>query len=197
MKYLTIVLFVILLFNFLPGCSGEEQPRHAEPAPVTQAASPESVAGLTWTVPADWTVERQRQMRVATFSTPAAEGDTDEGEVAIFYFGPGEGGSVQANVERWFGQFDQPDGQPTRDVALRETTEVNNISVTIVRTTGTYNAAAGPMAPRQDIRHGYKLIGAIAEGPQGAVFFKFTGPEATVRKAEPQFMNMVQSIRRQ
>ncbi len=200
MQHSAFILCAFLLPFFFTGCSQEEQPRHAKPAPTTQETSTNAVAGLTWDVPEDnWQVEGQRQMRVATFSTPAADGDTDKGEVAIFYFGPGEGGSVQANVERWFGQFDHPDlsGEPTREVATRESMEVNNIAVTIVRTAGTYNAAAGPMAPRQDIRPGYKLIGAIAEGPQGAVFFKFTGPEATVQKAEQQFMQMVQSIRRQ
>ena len=77
---------------------------------------------------------------------------------------------------------------------LRE--PVESRQVTIVRASGTYNAAAGPMAPRADLRPGYALIGAIAEGPQGAVFFKFTGPKATVRAEEARFIAMVESIRR-
>lgn len=189
-----ISILTILLFLLLAGCSREEQPRQAEPQPFERETSPDAVAGLVWEVPDNWRQESQRPMRVATYTTPPAEGDEDPGEVAIFYFGPGEGGSVEANVERWFNQFEQPDGRQTREVATRETMEVNNIRVTIVRTTGTYTAAAGPMAPQQDIRPGYKLIGAIAEGQQGAVFFKFTGLEATVQKAEDEFMGLVQSI---
>jgi hypothetical protein len=133
-------------------------------------------------------------MRVATYSTPAKEGESESGEIAIFYFGPGEGGSVEANVQRWFGQFEQPDGRATGEVAERESLQINSIPVTIVRTSGTYTAAAGPMAPRQDIRENYKLIGAIAEGPQGAVFFKFTGSAPTVDREEEAFMQLVRSI---
>ncbi len=194
--YLLSALLIVLLL-LVAGCSqDEEQPRH-EPAPTMREAVNNAIAGLRWEIPDTWEVEAQRQMRVATYATPAAEGDDDTGEVAIFYFGPGEGGSVEANVNRWFGQFDQPDGRPTSEVATRESIEVNGIPITIVRTTGIYNAAAGPMAPREDIRPGYKLIGAIAEGPEGAVFYKFTGPEATVNKAEQEFFQLIESIERQ
>lgn len=195
MYYLLSIALAFSLIFITPGCSEKEQQRQQEPAPILRDAPATSIAGLTWDIPENWQVESQRPMRVATYSVPAAGGDAEMGEVAIFYFGPGEGGSIEANVERWFGQFDQPDGRPTREVAERESQQINNISVTIVRTTGTYTAAAGPMAPRQDIRPGYKLIGAIAEGPEGAVFFKCTGPVTTVQKAEPDFLQMVESIR--
>jgi hypothetical protein len=197
MNYFSFILLAFSLTLLIPGCSEKEQSGQQEPAPILQGLPSNSVAGLMWNIPGAWQAERQRPMRVATYSVPASEGDDDMGEVAIFYFGPGEGGSIEANVERWFGQFEQPDGRQTREVAQRESLQFNNIPVTIVRTTGSYTAAAGPMAPRQDIRPGYKLIGAIAEGPEGAVFFKFTGHVATVQEAEPDFLQMVESVRRQ
>lgn len=196
-NYYTLSIFFAILIFIAAGCSQEETSERHEPAPTMRETTNNTVAGLQWTIPENWEVQAQRQMRVATYATPAAEGDEDKGEVAIFYFGPDEGGSVEANVNRWFGQFDQPDGRPTSEVTSRESTVVNSIPVTIVRTTGTYNAAAGPMAPREDIRPGYKLIGAIAEGPEGAVFYKFTGPEATVQKAEQEFYQLIESIRQQ
>jgi hypothetical protein len=200
-------LLALFLTLALAGCSPEEsaQAPAQPPAPaaaaqpaLTTAAQPgaASTAGLTWDVPDSWQAQGQRPMRAATYNTPPAEGDTDPGEVAVFYFGPSEGGTVSANVDRWFNQFDQEDGRPTREVAESETIEVDSMQVTIVRASGAYNAAAGPMAPRADVRPGYALIGAIAEGPQGAVFFKFTGPEATVRAEEARFIAMVESIRR-
>lgn len=187
-SYFTII---VLLFLFFTGCSRDEDPRQTE-------TSTESVAGLIWEVPGNWQIENQRPMRVATYGTPSAEGVEEMGEVAIFYFGPGEGGSVEANIDRWFGQFEQSglSESQRREATSRESKNINDIPVTIVRTTGTYTAAAGPMAPQQDVRPGYKLIGAIAEGPQGAVFFKFTGPDATVQKAEHEFMQLIESIKR-
>lgn len=206
-----IGLLILPLFTLaLVACSPQDPPQNtaAEPVATTPQRAPaatpapavlsgkDGVAGLLWTVPGGWEAQAQRPMRVATYRTPAAEGDSDPGEVAAFYFGPQEGGTVDANVERWFNQFDQDDGRPTREVAERETIDVDGIRVTLVRTSGTYNAAAGPMASRADLRPGYRLIGAIAEGPEGAVFFKFTGPERTVLEQEADFLAMVGSLRR-
>jgi len=201
-------LLASLLAMALVGCSPEQTPEMdavtdpvaptQQPRPAAEqvppAAAQGAVAGLSWSVPEAWFAQSQRPMRVATYHTSVAEGDGDPGEIAVFYFGPGEGGTVEANVDRWFQQFDQDDGRPTSEVAERETMDVNGTRVTLVRASGTYNAAAGPMAPRADLRPGYRLMGAIAEGPEGAVFFKFTGPENTVQQEEPRFMSMVESI---
>jgi hypothetical protein len=42
---------------------------------------------------------------------------------------------------------------------------------------------------------GYRLLGAIVEGPQGSVFFKLTGPENTVKSAKDGFDALLQSIK--
>ncbi|TVP84025.1 MAG: hypothetical protein EA347_11535 [Thioalkalivibrio sp.] len=202
---LLLPLFTVTLI----ACAPEDPAQTTDPAaaaPAEQDAAPalpapagsdtDAVAGLLWTVPPGWEMQPQRPMRAATYDTPPAEGDSEPGEVAVFYFGPQEGGTVDANVNRWFNQFDQEDGRPTSEVAERETIEVNGMPVTLVRASGTYNAAAGPMAPRADLRPDYRLIGAIVEGPEGAVFFKFTGPDRTVVEQEANFALMVGSIQR-
>lgn len=210
MNRITPALLLVLVSAFvLVACSPEDSTQTNAPAPATPAAqatapaAPEpespgrdSVAGLSWTVPSDWNLQPQRPMRVATYSTPPAEGDSELGEVAVFYFGPQEGGTVDANVNRWFNQFDQADGRPTSEVAERESVEIDGMTVTLVRASGTYNAAAGPMAPRADLRPDYRLIGAIAEGPEGAVFFKFTGPDRAVLEQQAKFDLLVESLRR-
>jgi len=211
-----VAVGLALIAGALAGCSREDtaQAPAAEPvAAVAQetAAAPvvvehvvteeaaadleiDAAAGLTWTIPRTWERTGERPMRVATYHTPAAAGDTDHGEVAVFYFGPTQGGTVEANVQRWFAQFDPEEGQPTRAVAEREALEMAGLAVTRVQTRGTYNAAAGPMAPRADLRPGYALIGAIVEGPEGAVFFKFTGPEATVAEQGNAFQTLLESL---
>lgn len=204
----SLMLLPLLTFTLI-ACSPEDSAQTAAPAPAASApqdAAPampapadsatDSVAGLTWTVPAGWEMQAQRPMRAATYTAPPAEGDGEPGEVAVFYFGPQQGGTVDANVDRWFNQFDQADGRPTSEVAEREAIEVNGMPVTVVRASGTYNAAAGPMAPRADLRPGYRLIGAIVDGPEGAVFFKFTGPNRTVLEQEAHFDRLVGSIQR-
>ena len=66
----------------------------------------DSEAGLSWTVPSNWKNLGARTMRVATYEAPAAAGDKDPAEIAVFYFGEGQGGGVQANIDRWISQFE-------------------------------------------------------------------------------------------
>ena len=58
----------------------------------------DSGAGVRWTVPANWKAEPQRPMRLATYNVPPAAGDRDAGECGVYYFGAGQGGSVDANL---------------------------------------------------------------------------------------------------
>jgi hypothetical protein len=57
-------------------------------------------------------------------------------------------------------------------------------------------ASAGPMAPTKTSKPGFRLLGAIVEGPQGAVFFKLTGPAKTVAASEAGFEKMLSSVSR-
>jgi hypothetical protein len=130
-------------------------------------------------------------MRLATYRVPATGGDSEPAELGVFFFGNGEGGSVDANVERWIGQFSPEMGatKPTRRVET-----VNGIRVTRVSTEGTY-ASGMPGGPTTPKAH-FALVGAIAEGPGGNVFFKLTGPRKTVAKAAAQFEALVRSLKR-
>jgi len=200
-----VAVGLALIAGALAGCSREDTAQAPEPEPPAvvaqepagapvEVAETGEVAGLVWAIPTTWERTGDRPMRVATYRTPDATGDSEGGEVAVFHFGPTQGGTIEANVERWFAQFDPADERPIREVAEREELEIAGLAVTQVKTRGTYNAAAGPMAPRADIRPGYALIGAIVEGPEGAVFFKFTGPEATVEKEAPAFQALLESL---
>ena len=179
------------------GPAGTAPPSGAQ-APARAPSSPpagNSAAGITWTVPESWQTEPARTMRVATYRVPGAEG-AEAGEVAVFFFGAGQGGDIDANLKRWIGQFDQPGGGSSERAARTGQRTVNGLQVTTVTVTGTYTAGGGPMAPGGEPKTGYKLIGAIVEAPEGAVFFKFTGPEKTVDGASRHFDELLQSVRR-
>jgi hypothetical protein len=79
-------------------------------------------------------------MRAATYIVPPAKGDTDGGECAVF---TNIGGGVQANIDRWIGQFDQADAAKAKQ--KKET--INGFPVTLVDLTGTF--AGGGMAMGQ------------------------------------------------
>src|SRR5262245_35026478 len=82
-------------------------------------------------------------MRVAQYLLPRAAGDAEDGELIVYFFG-GQGGSVQANLDRWLGQMEQPDGRPSKTVATTETFAVNGMKVTVLDVSGKYIAEMAP-----------------------------------------------------
>ena len=64
------------------------------------------VSEFTFKRPASWEwVETTSAMRKAQLKVNDAD-KKNFAEVVFFHFGPGDGGGVQANVDRWFSQFE-------------------------------------------------------------------------------------------
>ena len=103
----------------------------------------ESAAGVRWTAPASWKAEGARPMRAATYSIPLAEGDQGVAECVVNYFGPGQGGGVEANIERWKGQVLGADGKPAARKIDKRTRR--GVPITVIDTSGTYTGMGGPM----------------------------------------------------
>lgn len=158
------------------------------------AGSPNAVAGIHWTVPEAWMVGEQRTMRAATYMIAPVDGDNTSAECAVFYFGANQGGGIEANIDRWIGQFSQPDGSDPKSAAKTREMEVDGMKCHLVETSGTYTGAMGPMAGQMEPKEGFRMHAAIIEGPQGAVFFKLTGPDKTVDAAESDFETMIKSV---
>ena len=66
--------------------------------------------------------------------------------------------------------------------------------ITVIDTTGTYTGMGGPMMSGSKPAAGYRLIGAIVEGPGGSVFFKLTGPAKTIAAQQKNFEQLLASI---
>lgn len=157
-------------------------------------ARAEQAGGLTWTAPPEWKSQGERPMRAATYSIPAAKGDSEPAELAVFYFGQGSGGGVDANVKRWIEQFQKADGTSAAKDAKVKKEKIAGLPATAVEVKGTYlgGSMMGPSTPKP----GYRLLGAIVEGPGGNVFFKLTGPEKTVTAAEKPFRKMLDGLKK-
>jgi hypothetical protein len=162
----------------------------------TALALAETAGGIKWTAPAAWKAQAQRPMRAATYTVPKTAGDSEDGECAVFYFGAGQGGGVNENIQRWIGQFEAPGGGPADKLAKTSKGTLNGMPVTRVDLTGTYKAASGPMMQAGGPKLGYRMLGAIVEGPQGSLFFKFTAPAKTAAAQQPEFEKLIQSITR-
>jgi hypothetical protein len=100
-----------------------------------------------------------------------------------------------SNARRWAGQFSQPDGRSSLDLMAVEQLAGTVVSVQVVAVTGTYEGGMTMTAEPAQPKAGYMLLGGIAQGPDAPWFFKFTGPEETVRAQRDAFIEMMSSIR--
>lgn len=196
-KDLRRIVMALLLATFACSTNFQSGEAQTQRAPTAQALKGVAQAGgVSWTAPDGWTQGPERAMRAATYRISAAAGDPEDAECAVFYFGVGQGGTVQANVDRWFSQFEQPDGQPSSKVAKVEEQTVNGLQVTIVSLSGTYLASGGPMAQQAAAKPGFHMLAAIVDAPQGPVFFKLTGPSKTVLGIREEFEELLQTLKR-
>lgn len=166
----------------------ESVPDQGAPVPQIEAGEAASV-GVKWNVPARWTNRGATQMRLATYDVPSAAGG-EGGECAVFYFGPSQGGDVESNFDRWIGQFEN------HGKIARASETHDGMSVKRVEVDGTYLAPSGPMMESSGSKKGWMLKGAIVEGPNGNVFFKFTGPKTTLEAGAKEFDGMLASLRK-
>ena len=161
---------------------------------LTGVARAEQAGGLTWTAPPEWNAQGERPMRAATYRILAAKGDSESAELAVFYVGESSGGGVDANVKRWIEQFQKADGSSAAKDAKVKKEKIAGLPATAVEVKGTYMGGSmmGPSAPKP----GYRLLGAIVEGPGGNVFFKLTGPDKTVTAAEKPFRKLLDGLKK-
>ena len=162
----------------------------------TGSAPPATQNGeLKYTVPSGWVVEHPTSsMRVAQYKLPKAAGDLEDGSLVLYYFGQGQGGSTQANIDRWVNQMQQPDGKPSKDKAKFDTTTVNGLRVTTVDVGGTYSAEMSPGSGTFSNNANYRLRAAVIETPKGSYFAKLVGPEKTVAQWDQAFTDYLKSF---
>ena len=161
--------------------------------PLIAAEGRQSLGGISAEMPEGWQqVPPSSSMRKAEYLLPG-EG-AEDGSLAVFYFGPSQGGGLEANIERWYGQFTQPDGGSTKAKSRRWNKEVSGMPVTLVDIQGTYNPGGMGMGTAPVAKDGYRMLGAVVESPVGAFFFKLTGPQATLERWNPAFEQYIDSM---
>ena len=103
-------------------------------------------------------------------------------------------GSVEQNLARWQGQFQQPDGKPTKDRTKSKQIKVGQLEVQFVDISGTYLDRPGPFAPAVS-REKYRMLAAILPTKKyGQYFFKLYGPQTTIAQSEKDFQEMIESF---
>ena len=193
------LIFLIVLSGF--GCKSEKKVTYGNKPSIPNqvleqvktAKGSVSRGEISYTVPEGWIRQKPSSpMRHDQFLLPGLA-DTQPAELAVF---SGIGGSVEANLSRWYGQFKQPDGKETKDLIKQKKIQVTGLTVTVVFLTGTFMKSRSPMmvAGSVDEFGGYALLAAIAETEPGLCFFKATGPEDTINHWQKSFDEFVQSF---
>lgn len=164
--------------------------------PPSGAQTAQTAAGeLKSNVPAGWVTEQPSSaMRKAQYKLPKVEGDSEDAELVLYFFGTGQGGTVQANIDRWVDQMQQADGSASKEKAKIETLIVNGLKVTTVDVGGTYTAQMSPGSDKHYDNRNSRLRAAVVETPKGNYFAKLIGPEKTVSRWDQSFNEYVKSF---
>jgi len=152
-------------------------------------------AALKYDMPEGWTSRPpSSKMRVAEFVLPRVAGDVEDATLVVTFFG-GQGGSVQANYDRWLTQMAQPDGRASKDVAKTSVLKTHDLTVSIMDLPGTFVAETAPGSTERYHKPGFHLTGAVIEGKGGPFFVRLVGPEKTVAKWDASVQTFFKSLR--
>src|SRR5687767_6167407 len=118
----TIVACSILVLSTAGACDKHPEPTSSAPPPTSRpaatataqssatAATPQPAAkpsDVAWDAPASWQKsDNPSAMRKATYKIPKVAGDPEDAELSVST----AGGTVEANVTRWEGQFTEKKG---------------------------------------------------------------------------------------
>jgi hypothetical protein len=176
-----------------PACGGKGATQVSTQSNAAQSAN---VAGeLRYKAPDNWVKEQTTsKMRVAQYTLPKTEGDPADASLVIYYFGATQGGAVQANIDRWVNQMQQPDGSASKDKAKTETSTVNGLKVTSVDVSGTYTAEMAPGSGSAHNDANYRMRAAVIETPKGNYFLKLVGPAKTMGHWDQSVTDFVKSF---
>ena len=156
-----------------------------------QAPSP----ALKYDMPEGWSPKPvSSKMRLADFVLPRAEGDPEDATLVVTFFG-GQGGTVQANFDRWLTQMEQPDGRASKEVAKTSVLKTHDLTLSIMDLPGTFVAEKSPGSTERFNKPGFHLRAAVIEGQGGPYFVRLVGPEKTVAKWDTAVQAFFKSLR--
>ena len=183
------LLALVLLSTLLVSCSFLNEKMTVKPYNNSHLKSGE----LKYRAPKAWTQEKPKMpMRLDQYRiTP--QGSILEATLSVYTF-PGMVGGVDANLERWIGQF-KDDGK--RELGEIQQFNYRGLPVTIVYISGTYVRSLAPMlanAPTEEVSN-QGLLAAIVELKEKKYFFKMIGDKDAVYAETDRFDELISSLK--
>lgn len=179
---------IVVAASFSCGNKGTVASQQANSSPSTTTGE------LRFKAPDGWVTDKPSSaMRVAQYSLPKAEGDIEDGSAVLYFFGSNQGGSPQANIDRWISQM-QPDAGAAKDKAKTDSMTVNGLKISTVDVTGTYTAEMAPGSGTFHNNANYRLRAAVIETSKGNYFLKVVGPGKTIARWDQSFTDYLKSF---
>lgn len=179
MKYRPFSMLAAAAVLLLPSLAASAEDK-AAPATL-------KVGELAFTASAPWKVsEEKRPMSAGTITLPGKDG-APELSAVFYHFGPGQGGDLNSNIQRWEAMFT---AEPAPKTA-KEEFDFGKEKATLVSITGTYTGSR--FSPEKEPRADWLLLAAVIPSAEGDVYVRFVGPSAAVTAAKDDFKKLLQT----
>lgn len=167
-----------------------------KPKPDAKTQKVELASDLVAQAPADWKSQKpERQFRTHEFVLPSKEKGLDDGFLFITHFGKGGGGELDANITRWFGMVEQPDGGSTEKASKKSEVKSDGAKSTWLDIPGTYLDRPAPGSPEVTKRPKYRVFAAMIDGGKdGPYWLRAYGPDAVMVAHREGFEQFLKSI---
>lgn len=177
MKYRPFSLLAAVAL-LLPGLASAED---------KNASATLQVGELAFAAATPWKVSgEKRPMSAGTITLPGKDGGPELSAV-FYHFGPGQGGDLNSNIQRWEAMFT---AEPAPKTA-KEEFDFGKEKATLVSISGTYTGSR--FSPEKEPRQDWLLLAAVLPSAEGDVYVRFVGPSAAVAGAKEEFKKMLQT----
>jgi hypothetical protein len=154
--------------------------------------------GLKSKTPSGWKFEKSsNKLRAYQFKLPKTNSDPEDAELVIFFFGKGQGGGTEENVQRWQSMFQPPKGKTIAEATKVDKMKVGKVPVTYVDVQGTFLSKFPPFDPNAKVtrKENFRRIGVVFDSENGPYFITLTGPSATVEHHKKGFDDWLKNFK--
>ncbi len=160
--------------------------------PLAHAGVQIDLIGYKTQLPNGWKQEvPENNMRAAQFQVPGVAGK-EGAESVVFYFGKGQGGTPEANIQRWESNFAGAGGKPVKAVVRKA--KAAGMPVTWAEMNGAYARGVG-MGVAGAAKPDQTLLVGIVETPKGNLTFQLYGPRQSVAAQRKAFEAMINGLK--
>lgn len=156
------------------------------------------IDGLKSRAPSNWKSEDPTgQNRVYQFTIPKADGDKEDALLIVFFFGTGQGGGIEANIQRWKNMVKPAEGAKESDAYKTTEFKIGDVKATMFEANGTYMLKKRPFDPNEkaEPRPDYRMVAVILETKNGPYYIRMYGPKKTMEANKKGFEDWIKNLK--